>query len=256
MSRLTLVGLALGSMLFACSSDDDKKPSGGGEAGAAGSALAGRGGSSGSKAGAGGAAANNGTQEEAQLCNTNADCVSGLTCVNFGSLQDDTGRTAKINVCARHCTESMPCKADEECHTESGKPEDAACVSAKAEILTECNVVHDCADNLTCILTSLDQNTGELTGTCVQPCMLAKPDCPTDLSCVDSLKDGTTGICSKTANRGEKCDVGLECKMGDLCIDDGTQALCYQDCTMSGMCDDNKTCVPLQGDDSKICDTP
>jgi hypothetical protein len=86
--------------------------------------------------------------------------------------------------------------------------------------------------------------------------MLPSGTCPTDLMCLDTLMNGTTGICSKRVGRGEKCDIGLECNTGDICIDDGTVAQCYQDCTMSGSCDDGKTCVPLTGSDGKICDTP
>lgn len=256
MSRLTLVGLALGCMLCACSSDDDKTPSstGGTGAGVGGSATAGR--SSGDSGRGGGGPAGRATQKEGFLCLSNSDCVSGLNCVDFGTIQDaSSGETAQIKICARHCTESMPCKEAEQCHAESGDPRDAVCKSKTGEHLKACNLLQECTGTMECILNDFDDDTGEFKGACVQPCMLPGGTCPTDYTCMDVLQNGRMGFCAKTVGRGEVCDLGLECAMGDLCITEATGSTCYQECTMTNTCDDGKKCIALTGSDEKVCDT-
>ena len=260
MSRLTLVGLALGCMLCACGGDDDESPSNTGGSGAGTGGSSNTAGRSGSGAGAG--AGNGGqsapplaTQKESFLCRQTSDCVSGLTCLDFGTIQDaQTGETARIKICARHCTEAMPCKDGEECHSESGRPEDAVCKSKSAEHLKACNLLKECSGTMDCILNDFDDETGELKGLCVQACTLPGGTCPTDYTCMDVLKNGKMGFCAKTVGRGEVCDLGSECGTGDLCITEASGSTCYQECTMTNTCEDGKKCVELADGEGKVCD--
>jgi len=240
-------------LLAACGGDDDKNTSGaagaaGGSAGAGGRASAAGSGNS------GGSSANGGNGEEGADCSSDTECGSGLKCLPGAVLQGQS-RSLLIKVCARSCTQDGDCMSGESCTSDvTRQPKDALCWSTTTEAFKPCGPADTskCAGSLECL--PVITETGSVGGFCVQPCDLpgsssGLPACPSELSCLDELDIEGVGLCAKSVGRGQTCgpEIGAICGAQDVCLTDpkDNSSLCYQDCTMTKMCETGKTCMEL-----------
>lgn len=249
MHKLLSLRLALGCLLAlgACGGDDDDAKQNGADAGA-------------SDAGAGGGAAGSGggkgtgSGEEGTKCDGHGDCASGLSCLQADAQDED------LKVCARPCGSASDCETGERCETESRKPEDSLCWNTEGEALQPCGpqftATCDTNKNLGCLY--FDDGDGPaIGGVCLQPCTLNKDDaCPGGFSCLDIINKPEEGLCVRTVERGETCDEpkGEFCQPGNLCLSDSGSWRCYQDCSDSSECDDDKMCKSLEADEGAYCE--
>lgn len=228
--------------LSACGGDDDKSDSNGSAEGGAG----GRGGAGGSKSSAAGSGSGTGSGKEGSECNSDKDCDSDLSCLNADA------DVADLKVCARHCSKASDCDDGELCKSvDNGNPEQALCWKVVGEALKPCGPaftsVCDDEKKLGCL--RVESESGSVAGgVCLTPCSMKEKDtCESGFSCLDIIDDPDMGLCVKTAKRGETCDEpnGKFCEDSNLCLGDEGDWRCYQDCTDSMKCDDDKECTKL-----------
>ena len=231
--------------LAACSGDDDEPAAA--DAGAhdherdAGDASASDGGGKGT-----------GSGKEGAECKSHADCASSLSCLKADEKDED------LKVCARSCKEDNECEAGERCLSVTREPSEAMCWNTEEEALSLCGPAHtafcDETKNLGCLRVE-DDNGSIAAGVCLSPCELGKDDaCADGFECLDIL--GGEGLCVRTVSRGDVCDEpkGEFCQAGNLCLSDRSEWRCYQDCSESSSCDDDKECKALQGDQGAYCE--
>jgi hypothetical protein len=248
MQTKLILRLALGCLLAlaACGGDDDDADKQ--SAADAGSPDAG-GGAAGSGGGKG-----TGSGKEGTSCDGHADCASGLSCLRADESNED------IKVCARPCQSASDCESGERCDTETKSSEDLMCWNTEGEPLQPCGPQFtakcDMNKQLGCLY--FDSGDGPATGgVCLQPCALNKDDaCPSGFSCLDIINEAEEGLCVRTVERGEQCDEpkGEFCQPGNLCLSDKTSWRCYQDCSESSECDDDKMCRELEMDEGAYCE--
>jgi hypothetical protein len=243
-TKLSL-SLALGCLLAlaACSGDDDedksKTPDAGADAG-------------GSAAGSG--AKGTGTGKEGAECDSHADCGSSLSCLKADERIED------LKVCARPCRLNDDCDDGELCRTPTREPTEAFCWNTETEALKPCGAaftaICDEAKNLGCLLVEDDDGTVS-GGVCLEPCTLGQGDaCSDGFACLDLINQEKAGLCAHTVERGKVCDEpkGEFCEPGNLCLSDGSEWRCYQDCSQSNECADDKACKKLQDDQGAYCE--
>jgi hypothetical protein len=218
-------------------------------------------------AGRGGAAADGGRggelapASEGTLCDRDDDCQAALRCRVADRYADAVGKQTQVSVCARACDPTSPsCEPDEVCASPTNDDSQALCFNLIPTLFDACGA----RDTSFCGPTSyrclaLDASDVSM-GICVQPCALPGSKqitgpCPTDMSCRDELKDPNYGVCLRAAARGERCglELGMSCADGDLCIVNDDVARCYQDCSVSRVCDDGKSCKLLGRDEGYYC---
>jgi hypothetical protein len=295
-----ILGLILIAPACDSSSDDDEGEagSGGGEAGSGGSSVTGGSGGlpyyagSGGESGAGGAGTGGeagtpaggtggatggtgggpgGTIREGQRCSLNAECQSGLTCVNFG--QDVDG--SSVDICARVCADTPDCNEKEEClivNPENPRS-DKVCFLMEEEEFGRCGLgqTTDCAAPMQCILFDEDQLLGLcFTICCTDTCSptdaeaVGAVDCQANQVCLSGIISSTqypfVGVCGTAAERGESCDIisGIGCTEGNECapvdqedIQNPTPPVdlaCRQQCSEDDQTCDEGTCTKFTQD--------
>jgi hypothetical protein len=187
-------------------------------------------------------------------CESHADCQSGLSCLKADA------RVEKLKVCARPCMKTSECKDAERCWSATGEPEEAFCWNSEGEALKSCGPaftsICDETKNLGCL--RIEDDKGSVSGgVCLEPCKLKDDNtCSDGFSCLDIIDQEDSGLCVHTVGRGEVCDEpkGEFCEPGNLCLSDGGSWRCYQDCSESKKCDDDKKCKELQGDQGAYCE--
>jgi|GEM_PF-6460922 len=232
--------------LAACSGDDDQPAPADAGAKDAGDAPA---------AGSGGKGTGSGKDKEGVECESNADCASGLSCL------EADGQVTALKVCARSCKSGSDCEDNESCLTLTKDPADSLCWNTAGEAFAPCGPAHtalcDEDKNLGCLRIE-DKDLSIAAGVCLSPCKLGEDNaCSDGLACLDIIDDDDAGLCTKTIERGELCDEpqGKFCEPGNLCLDDGSEWRCYQDCSgSSSSCDDDKECKELEQGDGAYCD--
>jgi len=238
--------IALASLLAlnACSGDDDE-PAPNSDAGA---------GDAGDSAAAGSGGKGTGSGKEGLECDSNADCGSGLSCLRADE------RVTDLKVCARPCKAVADCETGERCLTVTKDPADSLCWSIEGQALALCGPGHtalcDESKNLGCLRVE-DEDRSIAAGVCLSPCELGKDSsCSAGFACLDIIDEGETGLCAKTSERGEICDEpkGRFCEPGNLCLSDGSEWRCYQDCSESGSCDDDKECKAFMNEEGGYCE--
>lgn len=244
---LTKLGLrlALGCLLTlaACSGDDDDKKDNTADAGTPD-------GGKGSAAGSG--AMGSGSGKEGVECESHADCAKGLSCLRGDEQVED------LKVCARPCDKASECKEGEQCLSLSRKPEDALCWNTESEALKSCGpaftALCDVDKKLGCL--RIEDQGSIAGGVCLTPCKLKADDCADGFRCLDILNEPDSGLCVHTVERGEVCDEpkGVFCEPGNLCLSDSGSWRCYQDCSESKKCDDDKKCQELKDDQGAYCE--
>ena len=187
-------------------------------------------------------------------CESHADCASALSCLKADQL------ITELKVCARPCREKTDCEQDERCWSVTGEPSDAFCWNTQGEALEPCGPAHTalCDDdkNLGCLRVENDEGS-VAGGVCLSPCELGGEDaCSDGFACLDILEQDEAGLCAHTVSRGDVCDEpkGEFCEPGNLCLSDGSEWRCYQDCSQSSSCDDDKECKQLSGDQGAYCE--
>lgn len=238
--------LALGGLLVlsACGGDDDDKKDNTADSG---TPDAGKG------PAAGGGAKGTGSGKEGVECETHADCMSGLSCLGADERLED------LKVCARPCKMTSDCKDGERCYAETKKPEDAFCWNTESEALKPCGPAFtarcDETKKLGCL--RIEDEGSIAGGVCLEPCELKKTDaCSDGFKCLDIIGQDESGLCVHTVGRAEVCDEpkGEFCDPGNLCLSDGESWRCYQDCSESDKCDDDKMCKALKDDQGAYCE--
>lgn len=233
--------------LAACSGDDDEPNT---------SSDAGVDAGDGPAAGSGGRGTGSGSGKEGVECKSTSECASGLSC-----LQADA-QVADLKVCARPCQDDDECEDNEQCLSVTGKPSDALCWNTEGEALRPCGPGHtalcDEDKQLGCLRIEDDQKS-IASGVCLSPCELGKEDaCSDGFTCLDiiDMEEENAGLCAKTVSRGDECDEpkGQFCEPGNLCLGDGSEWRCYQDCSESSSCDDDKMCKELSNDQGAYCE--
>jgi hypothetical protein len=205
-----------------------------------------------SAAGSGGKGTGSG--KEGVECKAHSECASGLSCLKADQLVTD------LKVCARPCDNDDGCEGDEVCKTITGEPSEAFCWNIEGEALALCGpgqtAMCDAEKNLGCLRIEDDERS-VANGVCLSPCELGKDDaCSVGFACLDIIDQDDAGLCAKTVARGEVCDEpkGRFCEPGNLCLDDGSDWRCYQDCSESSSCDDEKECKDLSEDQGAYCE--
>lgn len=250
----TKLGLRLASALVlgclvalsACGGDDDDKKDNTADAGTP---------DGGKGPAAGGGAKGTGSGKEGVECEEHADCASGLSCLKADA------RVADLKVCARPCTKTSECKDGERCWAATGEPEEALCWNTENEALKPCGpgftALCDETKNLGCL--RIEDEGSIAGGVCLEPCELKKEDaCSDGFKCLDIIGQDESGLCVHTVGRSEVCDEpkGEFCDLGNLCLSDGGGGpwRCYQDCSETDKCDDDKQCKELQDDQGAYCE--
>lgn len=180
-------------------------------------------------------------------CKDHDECASGLRCLRADERIED------LKVCARPCKGAGECEDNERCLTLSKDAEDLMCWNTEGEAFGLCGPAYtalcDESKNLGCLRVE-DEQGSIAAGVCLSPCELGKEDqCEEGLSCLDILESEDMGLCARATERGEICDEpnGTFCEPGNLCLKD-SEWRCYQDCTESRECDDDKECRDLEND--------
>ena len=246
--------LSLGVLLAvaACGGDDEKpqSDSDGGtrerDSGTKSSAA------NGGNGGKGGADSNG----EGKECKTDKDCSSDLRC-----LKGDA-HVADLKVCARPCQNNSDCDDAERCWSATGEPAQAFCWNMESEALKPCGPAFtsmcDDSKNLGCLRVE-DDNNSVAGGVCLEPCKLKdKNSCDSGFSCLDLIDMPDDGLCVHTAKRDETCDEpnGKFCESGNLCLGDEKDSSwrCYQDCSDSMKCDDDRECKMFDNGNGGYCE--
>jgi hypothetical protein len=243
--------LCLGVLLaFSACGGDDEKPSN------SDSADSGTGNTGGSRSSAAGSGKGTGSGKEGVECSSDKDCGSGLSCLKADANVED------LKVCARPCQKSSDCNDDEMCSSvaDRGAPEWAMCWKLADKALDPCGPAFtsmcDDSKNLGCLRVESDDNS-IAGGVCLEPCKLSDKDaCSEGFSCQDIIDQPDMGLCVKAIKRGDACDEpnGEFCEDGNICLSDGGDWSCYQDCTDSKKCDDDKECKTLKESDGAYCE--
>jgi hypothetical protein len=230
--------------LTACGGDDEAQPN------AADASVT----DAGDASAAGSGAKGTGSGKEGVECTAHADCGSGLSCLKADKLDSD------LKVCARPCRNDDGCEDDERCLAITGEPSEGFCWNTVSKALDLCGPAHtalcDEEKKLGCLRVENDEGS-VAGGVCLSPCELGKEDaCPDGFSCLDIIDEEDTGLCARTIGRGDVCDEpkGEFCEPGNLCLSDSSAWRCYQDCSESNRCDDNKECKELTGDQGAYCE--
>jgi hypothetical protein len=178
-------------------------------------------------------------------CKADKECGSGLGCLKADAHVED------LKVCARPCQNNSDCDDGERCLSAGGEPAQAFCWNTVSEALKPCGPANtsmcDDSKNLGCL--RVESDSGSVAGgVCLEPCKLKeKSSCKDGFSCLDIIDMPDNGLCVHTVKRGETCDEpnGEFCETGNLCLSDAGKWRCYQDCTDSKKCDDDKECKAL-----------
>lgn len=253
MTRLTLFRLTLGLLLGLCACGGSDKPSGGGSAGAGGKgSAAGSGGSAGGSTGTG-------SGKEGDDCTGDKDCGKGLNCILADTIDVTSTQSLPISVCARKCSVDSDCMDNEMCFSTTGKGENLLCWSLTTEAGKPCGPADtsfcDQDNDLQCLVMASASGDSLAGGECVQVCDPSQSKCPSPLTCLGGTST-TAGVCGTQLNRGDSCvqDPLSDCGPADVCITDGNEGFCLQDCTKNMMCDDsNQKCMPLSDGSGSFC---
>jgi hypothetical protein len=228
--------------LAACSGDDKKENTA--DAGAT---------DAGNGSAAGSGAKGTGSGKEGVECDSHDACGSGLSCLKADP------RAPDLKVCARPCTKTSSCKEGERCWSATGEPQEAFCWNTEDEALKACGpsftALCDETKNLGCL--RIEEKGSASGGVCLEPCKLKQDDaCKDGFSCLNIIDQDGSGLCVHTVGRGEVCDEpkGVFCEPGNLCLSDTESWRCYQDCSESKKCDDDKNCKELQGNQGSYCE--